>query len=204
MVKQDHKIQIIDPKTTYIDEQAKVGEGTTIYPNTTILGKTTIGKNCEIGSNSIIQDSVIGDNCVIFFSVVKGSQIADDVDIGPFSHLRGDVKIGKGVHIGNYVEMVRSTVGSQTKIGHQAYLGDTTVGERVNIGSGTLTANFDGVSKHQTIIEDEVFIGANTVLVAPVKVGKGAKTGAGAVVKQDVPEKTLVAGVPAEVKKKLS
>ena len=197
-------LEIMDPKTTYIDELVQIGEGTIIYPNTTILGKTTIGKNCEIGSNSIIQDSVIGDNCVIFFSVVKGSQIADDVDIGPFSHLRGDVKIAANVHIGNYVEMVRSTVGSQTKIGHQAYLGDTTVGRRVNIGSGTLTANFDGKNKHQTIIEDEAFIGANTVLVAPVKVGKGAKTGAGAVVKQDVPEKTLVAGVPAKVKKKLS
>ena len=197
-------LEIMDPKTTYIDELVQIGEGTIIYPNTTILGKTTIGKNCEIGSNSIIQDSVIGDNCVIFFSVVKGSQIADDVDIGPFSHLRGDVKIAANVHIGNYVEMVRSTVGSQTKIGHQAYLGDTTVGRRVNIGSGTLTANFDGKNKHQTIIEDEAFIGANTVLVAPVKVGRGAKTGAGAVVKQDVPEKTLVAGVPAEVKKKLS
>ena len=204
MTRKSSKIQIIDPKTTYIDELVQIGEGTTIYPNTTILGKTIIGKNCEIGPNSVIQDSQIGDSCVVFFSVVKDSGLGDESDIGPFSHLRGDVKIGKGVHIGNYVEMVRSTVGSQSKIGHQAYLGDTTVGERVNIGSGTLTANFDGVSKHQTIIEDEVFIGANTVLVAPVKVGRGAKTGAGAVVKQDVPEKTLVAGVPAEVKKKLS
>lgn len=196
-------LEIVDPKTTYIDEKAQIGQGTTIYPNTTILGKTTIGENCEIGPNAVIQDSVIGDNCVIFFSVVKGSQIEDRADIGPFSHLRGDVKIGKGVHIGNYVEMVRSMVGEATKIGHQAYLGDTTVGKKVNIGSGTLTANFDGKNKHQTIIEDEAFIGANTVLVAPVKVGRGAKTGAGAVVKQDVPEMTLVAGVPAEVKKKL-
>src|SRR3989338_10548278 len=198
------KLQIIDPKSTYIDEQAEIGEGTVVYPNTTILGKVKIGKNCEIGPNSIIHDSQISDNCVVFASVIKNSQMDENSDIGPFSHLRGNVKIGKNVHVGNYVEMVRSTVGSQSKIGHQAYLGDTTVGERVNIGSGTLTANFDGVSKHQTIIEDEVFIGANTVLVAPVKVGRGAKTGAGAVVKQDVPEKTLVAGVPAEVKKKLS
>jgi bifunctional UDP-N-acetylglucosamine pyrophosphorylase / glucosamine-1-phosphate N-acetyltransferase len=197
-------LQIIDPKTTYIDEQAEIGEGTTIYPNTTILGKAIIGKTCEIGPNSVIQNSKIGDNCVVFFSVVKNSQIEKDVDIGPFSHLRDDNKISPNVHIGNYVEMVRSSVGIGTKIGHQAYLGDCSIGKDVNIGSGTLTANFDGENKHQTIIEDGAFIGANTVLVGPVKVGKGAKTGAGAVVKEDVPERTLVAGIPAVVKKKLT
>ena len=196
-------LEIVDPKTTYIDEQAQIGQGTTIYPNTTILGKTTIGKTCEIGPNSVIQDSQIGDDCVVFFSVVKDSQIENKVDIGPFSHLRGDNKIGPNVHIGNYVEMVRSSVGANTKIGHQAYLGDCLIGRNVNIGSGMLTANFDGKNKHQTIIEDEAFIGANTVLVAPVRVGRGAKTGAGSVVKENVPERTLVAGIPAVVKKAL-
>ncbi|OGD87456.1 hypothetical protein A2693_01160 [Candidatus Curtissbacteria bacterium RIFCSPHIGHO2_01_FULL_40_12] len=197
------KIQIIDPKTTYVDEQAEIGEGTTIYPNTTILGKTVIGKNCEIGPNSVIQDSKIADGCVIFASVVKDSEIAQNSDVGPYAHLRGQVKIAPNVHVGNYVEIVRSQIGAGTKIGHVSYLGDATVGANVNIGAGTITANFDGKSKHPTIIEDEAFIGANTVLVAPIKVGRGAKTGAGAVVTEDVLERTLVAGVPAKEKKKL-
>ena len=197
------KLQIIDPKSTYIDEEAEVGEGTVIYPNTTILGKVKIGKNCEIGPNSVIQDSKIGDFCVIFFSVVKNSEISNNVDIGPFSHLRGQVVIAEGVHIGNYVEMVRTKVGKNTKIGHVTYLGDTEVFENVNIGAGTITANYDGKVKNKTVIESDVFIGADTTLVAPVKVDKGAKTGAGAVVIEDVPENTLVVGVPAQVKKKI-
>ncbi len=196
-------VQIIDPMTTYIDQEAEIGEETTIYPNTTILGKCTIGNNCEIGPNSVIQDSEIDDNCVIFFSVVKNSQIARGVDIGPFSHLRDRVKIAEGVHIGNYVEMVRSSVGIRTKIGHVTYLGDATVGENVNIGAGTITANFDGKVKNKTVIGDDTFIGADTTLVAPVVIGKGAKTGAGAVVIEDVPARTLVVGVPAKIKKKL-
>src|SRR3989344_640798 len=146
------KLQIIDPKSTYIDEEAEVGEGTVIYPNTTILGQ---------------------------------------------------VKIAKGVHVGNYVEMVRTNVGSNTKVGHVTYLGDATVGENVNIGAGTITANYDGRKKNKTVVEDGVFIGADTTLVAPVKVGKGAKTGAGAVVIENVSENTLVVGVPAVEKKKI-
>lgn len=197
------KLQIIDPKSTYIDEQSEIGEGTVIYPNTTILGKVKIGKNCEIGPNSIIQDSQISDNCVVFASVVKNSQMDENSDIGPFSHLRGNVKIGKNVHVGNYVEMVRSTVGDGTKVGHVAYLGDATVGQKVNIGAGTICANYDGKKKNKTIVEDRAFIGANTTLVAPVKVGKDSKTGAGAVVISDVPENTLVVGVPAQAKKKV-
>lgn len=197
------KFEIIDPKTTYIDQASAIGVGTIIYPNTTILGKTTIGKNCEIGPNSVIQDSQIGTDCVIFFSVIKNSQIGDKVDIGPFSHLRGQVKIADNVHVGNYVEIVRSEIESDSLIGHMAYLGDVTIGKKVNIGAGTITANYDGEAKHQTIIEDEAFIGADTTLVAPVKVGRGAKTGAGAVVIEDVRPKTLVVGVPAKAKKEL-
>jgi len=197
------KVQIIDPKTTYIDVQAKVGEGTTIFPNTTILGNTVIGKNCEIGPNSIIQDSKIGDNCVVFFSVVKNSIFGDGSDIGPFSHLRDSVEIASGVHIGNYVEMVRTKVGSGTKIGHVTYLGDTTVSQNVNIGAGTISANYDGKVKNKTVIEEGAFIGAHTTLVAPVKVGRNSKTGAGAVVIEDVAEETLVVGVPAKEKKRL-
>lgn len=197
-------VQIIDPNTTFVDEAAEIGEGTTIYPNTTILGKSKIGKNCEIGPNSVIQDSAIAANCVIFFSVVKNSAIGAGSDVGPFSHLRDAVTIATNVHVGNYVEMVRTSIDSDTKVGHVSYLGDATIGKNVNIGAGTICANFDGKTKNPTVIEDGAFIGANTVLVAPVKVGAGAKTGAGAVVTKNVGEKTLVVGVPAEVKKKLS
>ena len=197
------RLQIIDPKSTYIDEEAEIGQGTMIYPNTTILGKVKIGKNCEIGPNSVIQDSEIGNSCVIFFSVVKNSEVAEKVDIGPFSHLRGQVEIAGNVHVGNYVEMVRTKVGKGTKVGHVTYLGDAAIGENVNIGAGTITANYDGVKKHQTTMGDGCFIGANTVFVAPVKVGSLSKTGAGAVVRDDVHAKTLVVGMPAKFKKKL-
>lgn len=196
-------VQVVDPKTTYIDESASVGEGTTIYPNTTILGKTVIGKNCEIGPNAVVQDSTIGNGCVVFFSVVKNSKMGDGSDIGPFSHLRGEVDIAEGVHIGNYVEMVRTKVDSGTKVGHVTYLGDATIGKNVNIGAGTITANYDGKVKNKTVISDGAFIGADTTLVAPVNVGGGAKTGAGAVVLEDVANKTLVVGIPAKEKKKL-
>ncbi len=196
-------VSIIDTATTFVDEQARIGEGTTIYPNCTILGKTKIGKNCEIGPNCVIQDSEIADDVVIFVSVVKNSKIGKGSDVGPFSHLRDAVELGEGVHIGNYVEAVRTKIGDGTRVGHVCYLGDSIVGKNVNIGAGAITANYDGKVKHQTVIEDEAFIGSNTVLVAPVVVGKGAKTGAGAVITHDVPAHTLAVGVPAVVKKKL-
>lgn len=199
----ERNVSIVDPKTTFVDGMVKIGSGTTVYPNTTILGKTVIGKNCEIGPNTIIQDSKIGDGCIVFASVVKNSVMEDGSDIGPFSHLRAEVTVGKNVHLGNYVEAVRTIIGDGTKVGHVTYLGDATIGKNVNIGAGTITANYDGEIKSRTVVEDDVFIGSNTVLVAPVKVGQGAKTGAGSVVREDVSEKTLVAGVPAKIKKKL-
>jgi len=197
------KYSAIDPKTTYVDQVAEIGEGTTIYPNTTILGKTVIGKNCEIGPNSVIQDSKIADGCVVFFSVVKDSEMGEGSDIGPFSHLREGVSVGKKVHIGNYAEMKKTIIGDGTLVGHVSYLGDCEVGRNVNIGAGVVSANWDGKNKNKTVIEDNSFIGSNAVLVAPVKVGRGAKVGAGAVVLANVDEKTLVAGVPASFKKKI-
>ncbi|MEX2028621.1 MAG: DapH/DapD/GlmU-related protein [Candidatus Curtissbacteria bacterium] len=197
-------VEIVDSNTTYVDEAAQIGEGTTIFPNTTIMGKTKIGKNCQIGPNTQIVGCEIADDCTVFFSVLKNSKLGKKSDVGPFSHLRGEVELGEGVHVGNYVEMKKTKVGSNTKIGHVTYLGDATIGEDVNIGAGTITANFDGENKNKTVIEDGAFIGCNTVLVAPVRVGKGAKTAAGAVVLHDVEEKSLVAGVPATFKRKLS
>jgi len=191
-------VVIIDPATTYIEASVRISAGTTIEPNTTIRGDTSIGNNSRIGPNSILIDSSVGDRCVIFASVVEGSTLEDGVDVGPYSHLRAGSRIEAGVHLGNFVEVKASRIGKGSKAGHFSYIGDADVGANVNIGAGTVTCNYDGVQKNKTIIEDGVFIGSDTMLVAPVRVGKGAATGAGSVVTGDVPAGAKVAGVPAK------
>lgn len=176
-------VTIVDPATTYVDPHVAVGAGSVIRPNTTISGKSSIGANCELGPNTVIEDSTL----------------EDGVTVGPFCHLRGGAHIESGVHLGNYVEVKASRIGRGSKSHHFSYIGDADVGENVNIGAGSVTCNFDGVSKHRTIIEDGAFIGSDTMLVAPVRIGKGASTGAGAVVTEDVPPGESVAGVPARV-----
>jgi len=190
-------VVIIDPATTYIDPGVEIGSGTMVFPNTTITGDTIIGRDCRIGPNSIIADSRIGDACEIFASVVEGSALEAEVDVGPFSHLRPDTYVESGVHIGNFVEVKASRIGSGAKAGHFSYIGDAEVGADANIGAGTVTCNYDGKVKNKTVIGDEAFIGSGTMLVAPVKVGEGASTAAGSVVTRDVPDGTRVAGVPA-------
>lgn len=191
-------VEIIDPATTYIESGVRIGAGTTIEPNTTIRGDSSIGRDSRIGPNSIVIDSNVGDRCVIFASVIEGSTLEDDVDVGPYSHLRGGSHIEAGVHLGNFVEVKASRIGKGSKAGHFSYIGDAEVGADVNIGAGAVTCNYDGVRKNKTIIEDGVFIGSDTMLVAPVRVGKGAATGAGSVVTGDVPAGARVAGVPAK------
>jgi bifunctional UDP-N-acetylglucosamine pyrophosphorylase/glucosamine-1-phosphate N-acetyltransferase len=190
-------VEIVDPATTYIETGVRITTGTTIEPNTTIRGDTSIGANSRIGPNTIVTDSNIGDRCVVFASVIEGSTLEDDVDVGPYSHLRGGSHIEAGVHLGNFVEVKASRIGKGTKAGHFSYIGDAEVGENVNIGAGTVTCNYDGVSKNKTIIEDGVFIGSDTMLVAPVRIGKGAATGAGSVVTKDVPAGVKAVGAPA-------
>ncbi|MDO8615693.1 MAG: DapH/DapD/GlmU-related protein [Dehalococcoidia bacterium] len=190
---------IIDPATTYLEMGIQIGEGTAIYPNTTLAGKTVVGRHCRIGPNSVIVDSRIGDRCEVFASVVEGAVLAAGVDIGPFSHLRPGARLESGVHIGNFVEIKAARLGRGTRAGHFGYIGDAQVGADVNIGAGTVTCNYDGKTKHKTVIEDNAFIGSGTMLVAPVRVGRGATTAAGAVVTRDVPEGATVAGVPARV-----
>lgn len=196
-------VTLISPATTYIDASVTIDPDTVIYPNTTIQGNTHIGSDCQIGPNSQIMDSTIGNGCRIWASVIEGSTVADGVSVGPFSHLRPGARIGKRVHIGNFAEVKNSTLAEHVHMGHFSYLGDATVGQDVNIGAGTITCNFNGVTKNQTIIEDGAFIGSDTLLVAPVKVGKKARTGAGSVVTRDLPAGTLSYGVPAKVAKKL-
>jgi bifunctional UDP-N-acetylglucosamine pyrophosphorylase/glucosamine-1-phosphate N-acetyltransferase len=194
-------VTIVDPATTYIEPGVTIGQDTTIWPNTHLRGQTTIGEHCTIGPNTIIEDCQIGDRCRVLASVLEQAAMEDESDIGPFGHLRKGGHLCKGAHMGNFGELKNATLGPGAKMGHFSYLGDTEVGAKANIGAGTITCNYDGVRKHKTVIEEGAFIGSDTMLVAPVRVGKGAKTGAGSVVTHDVPDGALAYGVPARVRK---
>jgi bifunctional UDP-N-acetylglucosamine pyrophosphorylase/glucosamine-1-phosphate N-acetyltransferase len=196
-------VTIVDPDTTYIGSDVSVGQDTTVYPNTHLRGKTTIGAHCAIGPNTIIEDCQIGDRCKVLASVLEQAVMEDDSDIGPFGHLRKGARLCQGAHMGNFGEMKNSTLGPGAKMGHFSYLGDAQVGAEANIGAGTITCNYDGKQKHRTEIGEGAFIGSDTMLVAPVKVGKGAKIGAGSVVTHDVPDGAVAYGVPARVKKRV-
>jgi bifunctional UDP-N-acetylglucosamine pyrophosphorylase/glucosamine-1-phosphate N-acetyltransferase len=197
-------VTIIDPATTYIQQHVEIGQDTIIHPQVIIEGRSKIGSGCTIHSWTRMKNVEIGDNVTIRNScVIEDSAIRDGATVGPFSRLRAGAEIAEKAAIGNFVEVKKSKVGKGTKASHLTYLGDATLGERVNIGAGTVTCNYDGVRKNETIIEDDVKIGSDTMLVAPVRVGRGSKTAAGAVVTKDVPPDSLVAGVPAVVKKKL-
>lgn len=190
-------VRILDPATTYVEPGIAVGAGTVIHPNTTVSGASVIGERCRIGPNAVIIDSQIGDEAVVMASVLEGATLEAGVEVGPFSHLRPGAHLGAGVHVGNFVEIKASRLGRGTKVGHFSYLGDARVGAEVNVGAGTVTCNYDGEKKHETVIEDGAFIGSDTMLVAPLRVGRGASTGAGSVVTRDVPARARVAGVPA-------
>ncbi|MCH8094568.1 MAG: bifunctional UDP-N-acetylglucosamine diphosphorylase/glucosamine-1-phosphate N-acetyltransferase GlmU, partial [Chloroflexi bacterium] len=196
-------VRMIDPDTTYIDAEVSVGPGTVLLPNTHLGGQTIVGGNCKIGPSSILRDAQVGDGCAIEASVVDQAVLEAGVDVGPFARLRPGTKLGPGVHVGNFGEIKDSTLGAGVKVGHFSYIGDATIGENVNIGAGTITCNYDGKHKSATIIGKGAFIGSDTMLVAPVTIGVGARTGAGAVVTKDVPDRTLAAGVPARVIRKL-
>lgn len=193
-------VTIVDPATTFIEPDVTIGQDTTVWPNTHLRGKTTIGENCHIGPNTIIVDCQIGNGCQALASVLEQAVMEDDSDTGPFGHLRKGARLCEGAHMGNFGEVKNATLGPGAKMGHFSYLGDTEVGARANIGAGTITCNYDGVHKHKTVIEEGAFIGSDTMLIAPVQVGKGAKTGAGAVVTHDVPDGAVVYGVPARVR----
>ncbi len=196
-------VTMIDPATTYIEPTVILGEDTVIWPNTHLRGSTRIGVGCEIGPNTIIRNTTLGDRCKVFASVLESAEVEDGVDIGPFAHLRKGAHLAAGVHMGNFGEVKNSYLGPGTKMGHFSYIGDATIASDVNIGAGTITCNYDGKNKHPTIIEEGVFIGSDTMLVAPVKIGEGARTGAGSVVTKDIPPYTLAVGVPARAIRKL-
>ena len=192
-------VTIVDPATTYIDYDVQLGMDTVLMPNTMLTGCTSIGNECEIGPNSVIADTIVGDRCRVVGSVLEGSRLEAEVEIGPFSHLRPGAVIETGVHLGNFVEVKNSRLGAQAAAGHFCYLGDADVGASANIGAGTITCNYDGIDKHRTVIGDGAFIGSDTMLVAPIEVGANAATGAGAVVINDIPESRRAVGVPARL-----
>ena len=184
-------VSIIDPATAYISAQAEIGADTIIHPNVTIDGDTKIGEDCIISSNSHIVNSTIGDRTAIRSSEIHDSSIGTDTAVGPFAHIRPETVLGNDVKIGNFVEVKKSTVGNDSKVSHLSYIGDARVGTDVNIGCGTITVNYDGKNKFQTVIEDNTFIGCNSNLIAPVTVGKGSYVAAGSTISKDVPKDSL-------------
>ncbi len=194
-------VTLLDPSSTFLDLSVELGQDTVVYPNTMVLAGSKIGAGCTIGPSTVIEDSTIGDGCKVVASYLEGATVEDSVDIGPFSHLRSGAYLESGVHIGNFSEIKNSRMGRGAVMGHFGYLGDATIGPKANLGAGMVTCNYDGVMKHRTVVEEGAFIGCDTMLVAPVTVGAGAVTGAGAVVTKDVPPHRLVVGVPAKIKK---
>jgi bifunctional UDP-N-acetylglucosamine pyrophosphorylase/glucosamine-1-phosphate N-acetyltransferase len=196
-------VTIMNPEVTYIEADVEIGRDTIILPNTSIEGRSIIGRRNRIGPNSHLRDSKTGDDCTVFMSVVEGAEMEDDVDIGPFARLRKGAYLSSHVHMGNFGEVKDSHLGEGVKMGHFSYIGNATIGANTNIGAGTITCNFDGVNKNPTEIGEDVFIGSDSMLVAPVKIGDRARTGAGAVVTKDIPADMLAVGVPARAIKKL-
>jgi bifunctional UDP-N-acetylglucosamine pyrophosphorylase / glucosamine-1-phosphate N-acetyltransferase len=185
-------VTLVDPATTYVDADVTIGADTVLHPNVYLEGTTRIGTGCEIHSGVRIVDSTVGDSVVINnHCVITGATVASNVRLGPFAHVRPGSDIRAGAHVGNFVELKKTVLGEGSKANHLAYLGDATIGEGVNVGAGTITCNYDGVNKNQTIIEDGAFIGSDSQLVAPVRIGKGAYVAAGSSIVEDVPPGAL-------------
>ena len=190
-------VTIIGPDTVFIDDTVEIAPDTVILPHSIITGRTTIGSGCRIGPHAVLHNATLGNDVRVQASTIEDATMEAGSDAGPYAHLRGGTVIGPGAHVGNFAELKNTTLGAGAKSGHFSYLGDATVGERVNIGAGTITANFDGERKHRTEIAADAFVGSDSVLVAPISIGEGGRTGAGSVVTRDVPPHTTVVGVPA-------
>ena len=193
-------VTMIDPSTVYLDHGVELAEDVVIEPNVVLRGATRIGERTRLASGSQIVDSTIGPDCVVWASVIERSTVEDHVTIGPYSHLRPGSHVGRRSEIGNFAEIKNSRLGEHVRQHHNSYLGDADVGADTNVGAGTITANYDGTTKHRTTIGEGVFLGVDTMLRAPVTLGDGSRTGAGAVVTKDVPPGKLAVGVPARIR----
>ncbi len=192
-------VTLLDPASTFIDEEVEIGQDTTIHPFTIIGAGTHIGSDCVIGPSTQLYGAILEDHVEVLSSRIELSTVRTGARVGPFARLRAGCDIGPGAAIGNYSELKNTRVGARSRVHHVGYLGDTTLGENVNIGAGTITCNFDGVSKYPTTIGDDAFIGSGNLIVAPIEIGDGALTGAGSVVTHDVPAGKIAYGVPARV-----
>ncbi len=189
-----------DPSTVYLDWDVTLAADVTLEPGVILRGSTSVGAGSVIGAGSQLIDSTVGAGARVWASIIESSVIEDEAVVGPFSHLRPGSVVGAGAEVGNFAELKNTRLGAGSKSHHMSYLGDADIGERVNIGAGTVTANYDGTRKHRTTIEDGAFIGVDTMIVAPRTIGKGARTGAGSVVTKDVPAGKLAVGVPARIR----
>jgi bifunctional UDP-N-acetylglucosamine pyrophosphorylase/glucosamine-1-phosphate N-acetyltransferase len=191
----DAGVTVFYPHTCVIDSDVEVGADTVIEPFVQLLGKTKIGADCRIRSYSIIGNSVLGENVTVRpGTIMEDARIGAGAVLGPYSHLRPGSEVGEGAHVGNFVETKKIKLGKGSKANHLSYLGDAEIGEGVNIGAGTITCNYDGLNKHQTVIEDDVFVGSDSTLVAPVKIGRGAYIAAASCITEDVPADALALG----------
>jgi bifunctional UDP-N-acetylglucosamine pyrophosphorylase / glucosamine-1-phosphate N-acetyltransferase len=194
-------VSVLDPATTYVDAQVEVGPDTTIEPGTVLRGKTQVGRACRLGPYTMIVNSQIGAESQVSYSMVSGCRVLEKSSIGPFSNLRPETVVGPRAKIGNFTEIKASRIGFGSKVPHLSYIGDAEIAEDVNIGAGTITCNYDGEKKHKTIIAAKAFIGSNVNLIAPVKIGRGAKVGAGSTITEDVPEGSLAIARPRQENK---
>ena len=194
-------VTIVDPIRTYVDVTVELARDVVLEPGVVLRGSTSIGEGTRVGAGSQIIDSVIGRDCVVWASILESSEVEDEAQIGPFSHLRAKSSIGRKVRLGNFAEVKASRLEAGVQQHHFSYIGDAEVGERTNVGAGTITCNYDGTRKHKTKIGKSVFLGSDTMLIAPIELGDGARTGAGSVVTKDVPAGMLALGVPARLRK---
>jgi bifunctional UDP-N-acetylglucosamine pyrophosphorylase/glucosamine-1-phosphate N-acetyltransferase len=197
-------VTMLDPTSIRIDATVQLAEDVTLESNVILRGTTSIGRDTVVRSGSQLFNAVVGEGCLIWSSVIEDSVVGDGVGIGPSAHVRGGSEIGDGVQLGNFAEVKQSRIGRGSKQHHFSYIGDAHVGADVNIGAGTITANFDGKRKHRTTIGDGAFIGSDTILRAPVSIGEGAYTGAGSVVTRDVPAGKMAVGVPARIRERVT
>ena len=182
---------VVDPASTFVGPEVEVGRDTIVHPFTFLEGATVIGEDCVIGPSTRLVDCTVADGAEVAFTVAKGAEIGPEATVGPYAHLRPGTKVGRGAKVGGFVEVKKSEIGEGSKVPHLSYIGDAVIGKDVNVGAGTITCNYNGFEKHETVIEDEAFIGSDTMLIAPVRIGKGAVTGAGSAISEDVPADAL-------------